>query len=489
MADDQKPKTMDINDLVRELSKSSTTPVAPTPPLAPPTQAPRPPSFPAKPFVPTPSTLPSINPPPLKPSIPPAIPSVPPLIKSSLPKQPETMPRPQVNAPLPPLNKPSQPTIGQIKPMSPSVPVVPTPPTSGVKEYQSSIRTMNEDISKLKQGQKPMGVEIPRKVEQIPVAKPVVPQPVIPNQQFKVPSVNLGEAQKTGPLTQSKDVKQQITPKMEPKQQIYVPPESGQKRINRNMLFVGIGVAAAIVVGFSYWFFVLRSPSPEIVIESPTPTPTVSKTSIPTPTPTLTSIFSGVPKQNTSIVLNNILASFVSDISVMVVAPGSFKIIEAVDAQTPSVLYNFSELLSKLAFNIPNELVNNFGNDSAMFIYGQKESFDLSSNLKVEVTAPNRIVIVAEIKDPSGVSAVTNIWETSLSSDLNPLFALGKANKDQPGFLDNSYRGVGIRYKNFPYPDNTIDYSIVIASNGKSYLVMADSREAMYATIDKLKGF
>ncbi len=39
MADDQNPKTMDINDLVRELSKSSTSPATPSP--AP--QAPRPP--------------------------------------------------------------------------------------------------------------------------------------------------------------------------------------------------------------------------------------------------------------------------------------------------------------------------------------------------------------------------------------------------------------------------------------------------------------
>jgi len=31
MADDQKPKTMDINDLVRELSKSSTSPTTPSP--------------------------------------------------------------------------------------------------------------------------------------------------------------------------------------------------------------------------------------------------------------------------------------------------------------------------------------------------------------------------------------------------------------------------------------------------------------------------
>src|SRR3989338_9387336 len=85
-------KTMDINDLVRELSKSSTTPVAPTPPPAPSSQAPKP-SFPApvsptlKPFIPTPAPSP---------------------IKPPMPKPMET-PRPQFTAPLP---LPAHPNLG-----------------------------------------------------------------------------------------------------------------------------------------------------------------------------------------------------------------------------------------------------------------------------------------------------------------------------------------------------------------------------------------
>lgn len=461
MADDQKPKTMDINDLVRELSKSSTIPVASTPPLAPSTQAPRP----SSPTMVSPAPKPFI----------PVTPVPPPPVKPTPPKLPET-PMPQFNAPLPPLS--------QVKP---AVPATPPSTTFGVKEYQSSIRTMSEDISKLKQGQKPMGVDVPRKVEQVPISKPVVPQPTVPNQQFKVPTVNLGETQKTGPMAQSKDFKPPTAPKVESKQQIYVPPEGGQKGINRNMLFLGIG-AMAVVAGFSYWFFVLKSSTPKIVVESPTPTPEVTETPVPTPIPTLTSIFFGTPKQTISITAKNTLASFVGDVtSRVVVDSGSFKMIEAMDVQTPSVSYGFFELLSKLALTIPTELVNNFGIDSAMFIYGQKESFDVNGNLKVGVTAPNRIVIVAEIKDLSSASQIVNAWEASLSSDFNTLFSLGKASKVQIGFLDNSYQGVSIRYKNFPYADITIDYSIVQASNGKTYFVIADSREAMYATIGKLK--
>jgi len=464
MADDQKPKTMDINDLVRELSKSSTTPVAPTPPTAPSSQAPRP-AFPT-PVSPTP-----------KPFIPPRPPSAP----ASGPTA-------------PPSAKPISP---------PSAPATPSPAGSGVKEYQSSIRTMNEDISNIKQGQKPAGIDVPRKVEQV-IPAPTTPPPVQSpyggspeGRQFKVPSVNLGETQKTGPLAQSKDFSKPSFPTPPPvsstkpaipakpltesKTQIYVPQE-GQKMGNRDVLFLGIG-AVVLVAGFAYWFFVIRSPAPEVVIKTPTPT------AIPTPTPTLEAMFSGVQKESIIIKANNQLLSFVSDVMGVVIDSGAFKILEATDAQTPPVIYNFSDLVTKLILKIPAELVNNIGNDSAIFVYGQRESFDAKGNLQIGATASNRIVIVAELTNPSGSAEIATNWETSLSSDLKILFTLGTSYKDQTSFTDNSYRNTNIRFWNFPYADRSIDYSMVVASNGKTYFVITNSREAMFGTIDRLKGF
>jgi len=55
--------------------------------------------------------------------------------------------------------------------------------------------------------------------------------------------------------------------------------------------------------------------------------------------------------------------------------------------------------------------------------------------------------------------------------------------KNTGQFRDNSYQGVAIRFKNFPNPDRSIDYA-VMSSNGKTYLVLAGSREAMFAAID-----
>ncbi len=473
MADDQKPKTMDINDLVRELSKSSTTPTTPT--LQP---APRP-SFPTpKPPLPpmAGSTIPSVP----KPSVQ----TLPPVSAPQM--KPLETPKPQFSAPPAPLSQP--------KPAPTSSPAVPVPtPTPGVKEYQSSIRTMGEDISKIKQGQQPMGVPVPRKVEQVtpilPITPPPATKPAVPGSQFRVPSVNLGEAQKTGPLASSKDgIKAPPAPKAgptPPAPQIFVPQE-GQKGSNRNMLFIGIGVVA-VAAGFAYWFFVLRSPAPEVVVQTPAPTQTTTATPVPTPTPTLISIFSGAQKQSVGIKPKNSLAFFVSDVvGKAVIDPGKFKVVNATDVQTASVAYSFSDLLTKFSLKIPSELASNFGSDSAMLIYGQKESFDSKGNLQVGVTAPNRIVMVAELKALSGASQAAAKWETTLSSDLKILFGLGTANKNQPGFIDNSYKNTSIRYRNFPYSDKTIDYAIVSALNGKNYLVITDSRESIFAVIDKL---
>ena len=480
MADDQKPKTMDINDLVRELSKSSTSPAAPSPVLQTP-----------KPI--TPSPMAGSSPAPFMPKPPVSVTPTPPPAAPSQPKPLET-PRPQFNVPPKPFSQPSQPLAGQVKPAPVPPPAAPLP-TPGVKEYQSSIRTMNEDISNLKQGQRPTGIDIPRKVEQVvSVPQPMPSKPAMPSQQFKVPNVNLGETQKTAPMAPSKEIPRfPSAPKVEQKPQIYVPQE-GQKGGNRNMLFIGIG-AVAIVAGFSYWFFVLRSPAPEVVIESPTPIATET----PTPTPTLNSIFSGAQKQGISISPTAPLSFFVGDVTgKVVVDQGTFKVIEATDTQTPGISYSFTDLLAKLALSVPSELVSNFGNDSAMFVYGQQESFDSKGNLQVGVkapngievgvVAPNKIVIIAELKSSSDASQTVNKWEATLSSDLKVLFTLGNANKNQPGFLDNSYRGVAIRYRNFPYPDKSIDYSVVPALNGKSYLVISGSREAMYVAIGKLNG-
>ena len=448
MADDQSTKTMDINDLVRELSKSSTSPGTPSPTP----QVSRPPFPTQKPITP---------PSPMAGS--PSAPSVPRLPISITP-----VPPPIVNPK--PFSQPIQP-----KPAPSSATPLPTP---GVKEYQSSIRTMNEDISNLKQGQKPTGIDVPRKVEQVAMVPQVVPpKPTVPNQQFKVPSVNLGEAQKTGPLAQSKDFSRPapvtphpvpIVPKVEPKPQIYVPQE-GQRSTNRNMLFVGI-VIIAIVAGFAYWFFKLRLSSPEVVVESPTPSPTA------TPVHDLNTIFASATEIEPLVQINR----------------GEFR----KDSQlfnTPGLKVKLREIIEGVGSKYPVEMWNILGIDASVLWYGQKENFDNEGQLKIEIVSERRLVIVSEITDTVLATQALSSWESSMSEDLKLLIttdkSIGYKGLEVKEFFDNNYNGVSIRYKNFSYADKSIDYAVVTASNGKSYLVISGSRESMYATIDKLKGF
>jgi hypothetical protein len=55
-----------------------------------------------------------------------------------------------------------------------------------------------------------------------------------------------------------------------------------------------------------------------------------------------------------------------------------------------------------------------------------------------------------------------------------------------PTFSSGTYRATQVRYRNFPYADRSIDFANVHASNGKDYLVLSGSREAMFFAIDQL---
>ena len=470
MADDQKPKTMDIDDLVRELSKSSTNPVAPTPPLAPASQAPRP-SFPTpKPPMPAPFMP--------KPTVP--VTPIPPPVTPPQPK-PLEMPKPQFNVP------------PQPKPAPAPLPTTPLP-TPGVREYQSSTRTMNEDISRLKQGLQPTGVPVPRKVEQIvpvPQPQPMPPKSAVPSQQFKVPSVNLGEAQKTGPLAQSKDFSRPgsaapmpIKPKVESKTQIYVPQE-GQKGGNRNMLFIGIG-AVAVVAGFSYWFFVLRSPVPEVVIETPTPSVT------PTPMPILLSQIFGSPQQITVLTTENFLIGLTNKIEPSNWPAKQFTALSIVDETGNS--YPNSKILG--IFSASEDLKVNLSQQEWQAVaYGQTEKFDGKGAQALSEKPTGRLVFLAKVANPDLFRTILDPWETFFNQETKKL---GKQLKDlglpdlfaSGGelFLDNTYKGVNIRYKNFPYPDKAVDYGIVsMPKYGTEYFFIANSRESAFAIIDFLQ--
>lgn len=345
---------------------------------------------------------------------------------------------------------------------------------------------MNEDISRLKQGQKPAGVDIPRKVEQtVPVSPPMPPKPIMPSPQFKVPSVNLGESQKTGSLTQSKDIpKPPIVPKIEPKPQIYIP-ESGQKGNNRNTLFMIIG-AVAVVAGFSYWFFVLRSSTPEVVVETPTLTPAATATSI-----SLAQIF-GLPTQITVPMTGVFLIDFTKKIEQPNWPAGRFTALNITDENENK--YPISKLMEIFSAT-PDLLANLDQQEWATTAFGQTEKFDEKGTLILAENPIGRLVILTKVTNSDLLRSALDPWEAFFNEETKKISQqlkdLGLPNPFASGseiFLGNMYKGVNIRYRNLFYPDKSVDYAIVsLPKYGTEYFFIANSRESAYAIIDFLQ--
>ncbi|MBI2068739.1 MAG: hypothetical protein HYT67_01390 [Candidatus Yanofskybacteria bacterium] len=491
MADDQGgPKIASIDELVNELTKKNSSP--PKPPMG-------------GQFQPNPAPAPAPSPAPQTAVPQPEIPKP----KFTPPPLPSAMPRPATPSTG---SQPSQSYGGQAGPSAAPAPMpAPTPKPSApppsaaapVKEYQSSIRTMKEDISTLKMGQKPAGVDVPRKVEApVPSGPPgpkIVPPPNTPGQ-FKMPSAGLGQAEKAAPLPQTKEPisppmptgRQAVRgPSLPPagrpaplpvggpqKSQIYAPPlPTGGISGSRNRLF-GIIIGAAVLFGALYWFLVLRVPEPEVVLETPTPTP------VATPIPDLSSVLAGLESQ-TVCTAGCTVDDFISNISSGTINGGQFKKVYLSENDTSG---NVAEVLDSLGLVYPARLKESLGPDSFVLTYGQKEIFDSKGFLVISAPVEKRFVFISEVKDSSLVNQEAKAWEPTLTEAFRQLFGLNPAQQPEPNFLNNTYQGSAIRFRNFPYADRSIDIGVVSAINGKSYLVIAGSRESMFATIDVLKG-
>ena len=496
MPDDQINKASTIDDLVKELSKnnSSNQPPPNLPgvkvEIKPTITAPQPTpiqSEPSKPVQPTPS----------RPQ---------PVIPSIAPKPPISMPPKPTPPTMPP--RPSEP-IGMAKP-------------SPIQEYRSSIRTMGEDITSIKSGQKPSGVDVPRRVAPEAPKAPLPGAPAAPAPTGPMSSVGLGKTERTGPLAglpKPPTIPNRLGPTIglgqtgktgplpplaggppapekpsgpfkEPKVQpsIAVPGEKKGLSTTFYLLIAGL----LVVGGFLYWFMVLRVAEPEVVV-SPTPIPTV------TPTPVirnLSDIFfakggpaSGGTPINFEIVLSdNISSDFKTFVNTLTVASGDFLKINLVkDAGGTLVPLNWLDMFDMDLAIYPFDLKDSIAN-SATLVYGQTEMFSKEGVISFDAQDLKKTVFVARVMDMAAVKLMMKDWELTIVEDLADYLLIADTSKEASvNFLDNAYRGASIRYKNFPFPDVAVDYAVVEAA-GQSYLVIVGSREAMYATIDVLLG-
>jgi hypothetical protein len=259
------------------------------------------------------------------------------------------------------------------------------------------------------------------------------------------------------------------------------------KKKGLSMTFYILVAGILIVGGSLYWFLVSR-PAEEVVL-SPTPTPTQSIT----PTPIvedLSGIFDvGSVNLEISSLSENIGADLELFIETLSVVRNEFLRVDLVEDVNGTLLpLNWLDILSRDLTVYPLGLRDNV-TDSVVLVYGQSEKFNPDGSINLSIQDLKKTSFVSRISDDIAVGAMMRDWESTIADDLaSYLFIDDTADEESVNFADNVYRDVNIRYKNFPFPDITIDYAIVEAAS-QSYLVIAGSRETVYSAIDVLLGF
>lgn len=355
-----------------------------------------------------------------KPFSPPA-PSPPP----ALPPPPPFQPRPVT----PPAGIPVKET--NLSNLSPSpAPHIPTPPPPPPPTpLKSSIRTMEGDLNTLKQPQAPRPTPPP----------PPPPSSLSQNRFPAAPAPSIvrpsSGAVKPSPLPVS------------------IPTENSGS--GKKWLVIAI-IVILIIGGLTAWFFATRGSAPA---PSPTPTETPIETPIVTPTPVLLD-FQGIfhPEPVTS------TASLDIFVKSQKLAVGELR--------TYNLQKSFSQFITDQKLHVPADIVTAVdASDFSLLLFGKPD-------------ATNSRGFAVKVVDASKAQSALTAWEATMSIDLKTLLKITPLRAASKTFLGSTYQGIPVRYRNFPDALMTIDYAVVTMPRGDIYLMIANSRDQMFAIID-----
>lgn len=324
---------------------------------------------------------------------------------------------------------------------------------------------MQDDLAALKKGQSPAGAQIERLSEKEAPQAPTMPKVIPPP--APTARVELGglERAKSLPGSTSPGASAKPTPppsgslsRLTKGASLNVPAGSGLAARKSLILIIAVLIVAAGLV----WFFLIRTPStPEVAYS---PSPTVSATA----RPSLERTFKNILPVNLSPapdIFDQLKAS-TKEGELAQGSPRIYKLIPSGNAvysldsfvKAPDTVS--AALEGRVYLSLLNKLDSSFGS-----------------------------AIIAPVKASADIPAAMQVWESTMSQDFKDLFGLDTAKAASPIFLDNTYQGTAIRYRNFPDPKKTIDYTVVSLADGSKYLIIANSREHIYALIDGLLGF
>jgi len=155
--------------------------------------------------------------------------------------------------------------------------------------------------------------------------------------------------------------------------------------------------------------------------------------------------------------------------------------------------YKFSNFLDRFSISFPANLASSVDNDDfGVILTKQAEFFDESGKMvaspSAEMLLKPKMALAVRVVDATEVQTQLISWEDTIIDSFREFYDLPPQFGDI-SFSENFYRGVKIRYANFPHADKSIDYTIITAKNGNDYLVIANSREQIFSIVDKLLGF
>ena len=327
----------------------------------------------------------------------------------------------------------------------PPLPPPPKPPAPTVLLPHPSIPVRDTNLSNLSPSPAPLS-------DIKPAPRPVpLPPPPTPKSTIRTMASDIASLQKVPapapPIKPSIHVKPFIPP----------PPQGGG--MGKTPLIIGI-IIVLIGLVFVLWL-VMRSGDPT---STPLPTP-LETPSTPEPTPEPIPTFEDIYNPRSSLKYNNKI------ISEETLGIGELKFYFVENGATGSRV-NFRQFANDMGIAVPASLLTSIGDQFYFTLFGKTDG-TTGRGMAVKIT------------DVSSARAVMTDWEAMMPIDLKNIFQINKAKAATQRFLDKVYGNTDIRYMNFPDPLKTIDYTMITLKSQDVYLIMTNSRDHMFAVVNK----
>jgi hypothetical protein len=177
-------------------------------------------------------------------------------------------------------------------------------------------------------------------------------------------------------------------------------------------------------------------------------------------------------------------------VSLLDLLPSSFKILKLKDKNGAE--YSLERFIADFGITVQSGLLGAAATDDwGIFVFGQTERFDDKGLRMSTASVAPRLGIALRLKNTDTARSSLNLWERTMLFDLKELFNHDPEKSSIKDFSDNIYGENSIRYLNFPYSDQSIDYVIlepfyIPADRNIDYLIITSSKESIYRAIDTL---